>query len=173
MSADREDIGDPYRRLSERGLQLPAAPSARGLYQPAVLDADRLVLGAHGPVALDGSGGFSHTGRVGWEIDLETAVEAARIVAVNMLATAHSALGDLRRVERVLEVTGYVNATREFMDHAVVVDGASRLLVDVFGRAGEHARTAVGVASLPFAVPVVISMTARVRLATFGLTGTS
>jgi enamine deaminase RidA (YjgF/YER057c/UK114 family) len=89
------------------------------------------------------------TGKLGGELTVEQGYDAARIAALSMLATLRHELGDLARVRRVISLTGTVNATPEFTQHTQVIDGASDLLVEVFGDAGKHARLAVGVSSLP------------------------
>jgi enamine deaminase RidA (YjgF/YER057c/UK114 family) len=90
-----------------------------------------------------------YTGKVGSDVDVDGAREAARSAALNMVATIRDALGTLDRVERVLNVNGVVNATPDFVEHTRVIDAASNVFVAVFGEAGRHARLAVGVGSLP------------------------
>ena len=111
----------------------------------AVVDGDMLY--TSGQVPFDGT--TMITGKLGDQLTVEQGYDAARVAALNMLATIRHEVGDLARVRRVIHLTGTVNATPEFTQHTQVIDGASDLLVEVFGDAGKHARLAVGVSSLP------------------------
>jgi enamine deaminase RidA (YjgF/YER057c/UK114 family) len=102
-------------------------------------------------------------GRLGEDVSVEEGRAAAAVCALNALAVLEAALGSLDRVERVLTVTGYVASTPEFHDQPTVVDGASRVLADVFGEAGRHTRSAIGVAALPRRGAVEIEVTVSVR----------
>lgn len=149
------------KRLEELEIDL-----RRALHKPAgdyrnVVEVDGLLhLAGHGPL-LDGSPAYR--GRVPDEISIEDARAAARLTAINCLATISDHLGDLGRVEGFVKVFGMVNATPDFTEHPRVLDGASELLLDLFGDAGAHARSAVGMASLPFGIPVEIEMIVRIR----------
>lgn len=144
-------------RLRELGIVLPEPSSPKGSYTTARHGAGLVHCSGHGPL-VDGKPTI--TGRVPDPVDIEQARDAARLTAINLLATlAAAADGDLDRVE-VLSVTGYVNAADSFRDHAQVVDAASELLVQVLGGRGMHARTACGASSLPFGIPVEISLVA-------------
>ncbi|MFV0525018.1 MAG: RidA family protein [Acidimicrobiales bacterium] len=134
------------QRLTQSGLELPAALPAFGQYVPAVLHRDHLWLGGHFGTRPDGS---LHTGRCGQDATAAEARDAARSAAINMLATARDTLGSLDRVEQVAQLHGVVNATPDFVEHTSVIDAASDVLVEVFGESGRHTRLAVGVASLP------------------------
>ena len=103
------------------------------------------------------NGDYLYKGKVGKEISIEDGQKAARVCALNVLAQARAFLGDLDRVKRIVMVQGFVNAIPEFTDHPKVVNGASDVLVDVFGEAGKHARFAVGMGSLPFNVAVEVA----------------
>lgn len=141
-------------RLKELGLDIPtpAAPAAN--YAPFVVSG-RLVFIA-GQITL-WNGDLKHVGKLGAGLVVKDGQEAARICALNLIAQAKAACGgDLDRVARWLKITGYVNSTPEFADHAKVMNGASDLLVSVFGDKGRHARAAVGVAALPFNVAVEV-----------------
>ena len=133
-------------RLASSSIELPAPLPAFGQYVPTVLARDVLWVGGHFGTRPDGT---LHTGRCGEDLSAETARDAARSAAINMLATIRDALGSLDRVEQVVRVYGVVNATAEFVEHTSVIDAASEVLVEVFGDAGRHARLAVGVSSLP------------------------
>jgi len=143
----------PYERLNELGLALmtPAVPMAN--YVPYVLAGPFLYLSGQGPREPDG---FLHTGKVGVDVGLDEAYGHARTTGLNLLSVAHAALGDLGRVARVVKLLGMVNAVPHFADHPRVINGASDLFVAVFGEAGRHARSAVGVGSLPGNITVEI-----------------
>jgi enamine deaminase RidA (YjgF/YER057c/UK114 family) len=143
----------PYDRLRELGLVLmtPAVPIAN--YVPFVQAGSMLYLSGQGPREPDGR---LHTGKLGAGLDIDTAYGHARLTGLNLLSVAHVALGDLSRVRRVVKLLGMVNATPEFGDHPKVINGCSDLLVSVFGEAGRHARSAVGMGSLPGGISVEI-----------------
>lgn len=135
------------QRLQTSGISLPAALPAFGQYVPCVQNNGLLWLSGHFGTTLPDT--TLSTGKVGLDVDTETARGVARSAAINMLATIRETLGTLDRVARVLTVNGVVNATPEFVEHTRVIDAASDVFVEVFGDAGRHARLAVGVASLP------------------------
>ena len=116
-------------------------------------------MGGHGPI----DGGHVVRGKVGGDLSLEEGREAARRTALSILATLHQELGDLDRIERIVKVFGMVNVAPGFNQTPAVIDGCSDLLVDVFGDAGRHTRSAVGLAELPFDIAVEIELTARLR----------
>ncbi|NEK56415.1 RidA family protein [Geodermatophilus sabuli] len=141
-------------RLRELGLELPEPLAPRGNYAPAVRAGDQLYLSGLGPVRPDGS---LLTGKVGdGGLDLATGREAARLVGLQILARLRAELGDLDRVAQVLKLFGMVNCAPGFTRMPAVVDGCSDLLVDVLGEAGRGARSAVGMAALPFDIAVEI-----------------
>ena len=107
----------------------------------------------HGPLRPDGS---FIVGKVGVDIDTDEAREAARVTGLGLIATLRNHLGSLNEVGRGIKVMGMVNCTQDFVDHPSVIDGCSDLLAEVFGEAGRHARSAVGVGSLPMNIPVMI-----------------
>lgn len=143
----------PYDRLRALGLTLPPAPTPAGSYVPFIIDGDRLYLSGQGPREADG---FKHAGKVGADVDVETAYAHARLVGLNLLSVAHAALGDLARVRRVVKLLGMVNATPDFGQHPAVINGCSDLFIAVFGENGRHARSAVGMGSLPGNITVEI-----------------
>lgn len=141
-------------RLKELGLDIPtpAAPAAN--YVPFVTSGSHVFLA--GQITL-WNGELRHVGKLGDTIELKEGQEAARICALNLIAQAKAACGgDLDRVVRWIKIGGFVNCTPAFTDHAKVMNGASDLLVQVFGDRGRHARAAVGVAALPFNVAVEV-----------------
>ena len=147
-------------RLDELGIQLPPETPPVGNYVPAVRSGSFLFLAGHGPVGADGTW---VTGKVGTDLDLDDARRAARLVALNLLATLRRELGSLDAVRRVVKVLGMVNCSPGFNQMPAVIDGCSDLLVAVFGdEIGRHARSAVGMAELPFGIPVEIEMVVEV-----------
>lgn len=133
-------------RLKALGLALPPAPSPVANYVPFLQSGNLLFVSGQIAKRADGS---IIAGRAGDTVSVELAVEAAQVCALNLLAQAQAALGDLGRVAQVVRLTGFVNATPEFSDHPKVINGASDLMVAVLGDKGRHTRAAVGVASLP------------------------
>lgn len=148
------------QRLREIGLELPEAASPSFNYVP--LTVHRGVAYVSGQMPKVG-GDVRVTGKVGAEVDIETAQAEARICILQGLACLRAELGTLDRVERVLKVNGYVASAPGFNAQPKVIDAASELLVQVFGEAGRHARAAVGVAELPRNAAVEIEMTVAIR----------
>jgi enamine deaminase RidA (YjgF/YER057c/UK114 family) len=147
-------------RLQELGMELPAGLPPVANYLPAVRTGDLLFVAGHGPVALDGS--IVH-GKVGRDLTLAEGVEAARLVGLNLISTVRTELGSLDRVRRIVKVLGMVNCGPGFNQMPAVIDGCSNLMVELFGEeAGRHARSAVGMAELPFDIPVEIEMVVEV-----------
>lgn len=142
-------------RLTELGLELPAPPPAAGSYVPTV-QTGRLLYCA-GTLPLQ-AGKLSHKGKAGREHDAAAARKAARVCALNTLANIRAAVGSLDRVSRVVMVNGFVNAVEGFAESPGVINGASDLLVQVFGEAGRHARAAVAVSGLPLDATVEIQV---------------
>lgn len=140
-------------RLKERGIVLPAPPPPAGNYVGAVIAGNLAFVAGHGPRRADG--GYV-TGKVGAEVSVEEAVEAARLVGLNLLSSLQAVVGTLDRVERFVKVLGMVNAAPDFEAHPAVIDGFSNLMVEIFGKPGRCARSAVGMGSLPFGIPVEI-----------------
>lgn len=148
------------KRLTELGIDLPAAAAPAANYVPYVLDGDTLYVSGQIPVTPDGL----LTGKLGAEYSLEQGVAAARACALNLIAQARAACGgDLDRIDRVVKLTGFVNSTADFTDQPKVVNGASDLMVEIFGDAGRHARSAVSAASLPLGVAVEVEGIFRLK----------
>lgn len=142
------------QHLQQLGIQLPRPAPPAGAYVPFVLTGNLLVVAGQLPMH---DGKLVYTGRVGAEIGLADGVAAARLCALNLLAQARAACdGDLDRVRRVLRLAGFVQAVPGFGQHPQVLNGASELMVEVFGTAGRHARVAVGAASLPLGAAVEV-----------------
>jgi enamine deaminase RidA (YjgF/YER057c/UK114 family) len=144
-------------RLKELDLTLPPPPKPTANYVSAVRTGSRLYLAGHGPLGADGKPIL--VGKVGRELSLEQGYDAARQTALNCLATIRSELGSLDRVARIVKVLGMVNATPDFIKTPLVINGFSDLLIDVFGPVvGPHARSAVGMGTLPQGIPVEIEV---------------
>ena len=140
-------------RLLSAGIELPEGYAPAGMYVSAVLSGNLLHVGGHGPVRSDGT---RITGKVGTNVDLETARESARLTGLQILRSVRAELGSLDRVARVVKVFGMVNCGPGFNRTPAVIDGCSELFHQVFGDAGIHTRSAVGMAELPFDISTEI-----------------
>jgi enamine deaminase RidA (YjgF/YER057c/UK114 family) len=140
-------------RLAELGIVLPTVPEPVANYVPFTISGNLLFISGQGPRTPDQK---FMTGKVGREITLEEAYARARLVGLNILSVVHHAQNGLSTIRRVVKLTGFVNASDDFRDHPKVINGCSDLLVEVFGDAGKHARSAVGVSSLPENITVEI-----------------
>ncbi|MGE3192641.1 MAG: RidA family protein [Microbacteriaceae bacterium] len=143
------------QRLAELGLTLPAVTKPLASYVPAVVTGDLVYTAGQLPLV---DGVLPATGKVGAEVSPDDAAGYARICALNALAAAASVIGSLDRVTRVVKVVGFVASAPGFTAHAGVMNGASDLLGEVFGEAGQHARSSVGVAVLPLDAPVEVEL---------------
>lgn len=143
-------------RLAELGVTLPPAAAPSGNYVRARQVGNLLYIAGHGPKNLDGV--YPALGKLGSDVTLEQGYEAARNCAINALGSAKGYLGSLDRVRGVVKVLGFVASAPDFHDQPKVVNGASDFLVEVFGEAGRHARSAVGMAVLPGNIPVEVEM---------------
>ena len=152
---------DIVGRLSALGLELPPAPKPVASYVSVVVAGSLAFVS--GQVGLvDGS--LLHPGKVGGEVSIEQAQEAAQQCALQSLSALRAELGSFERVRRVAKVTVFVASAAGFTDQPKVANGASDLLADVLGDAGKHAREAVGVAELPLAAPVEVSLTVELQM---------
>lgn len=147
------------QRLEELGIVLPPVFPPSGNYVGCVIDGGLVYASGHGPV----NGDTVIRGKVGAGLTLDEGRAAARLTALSILATLRAELGDLDRVERIVKVFGMVNVAPGFDQTPAVIDGCSELLVAVFGAAGRHARSAVGMAELPMGIAVEIELIARLR----------
>ena len=143
------------QRLHELKLTLPSIGAPMGNYVPAKRAGNLLFLSGRGPGAI--------AGKVGETISLEQAYQHARTVGLQLIAVMKQELGDLDRVKGIVKVLGMVNAGPGFGDHPKVINGCSDLFVEVFGEAGRHARSAVGMGSLPSEIPVEIEVIVEVE----------
>jgi enamine deaminase RidA (YjgF/YER057c/UK114 family) len=146
-------------RLVELGIVLPEPFPPAGNYVSCVQSGDLLYVGGHGPIA----GTRAVMGKVGADLTLEQGREAARMTALSLLATMQAELGTLDRVEQIVKVFGMVNVGGSFNQMPAVIDGCSDVLVEVFGERGQHTRSAVGMAALPFDIAVEIELVAAIE----------
>lgn len=146
---------DPEQKLKELKVELfkPAAPIAN--YVKAVRVGNMIYLAGHGPTKADGS---NILGKVGKDLTVEQGYMAARQTGIAILSTLKAEIGDLNKVKRVVKVLGMVNCTDDFKDHPKVINGFSDFIVSVFGEKGMHARSAVGMGSLPLNIAVEVEM---------------
>ena len=148
-------------RLAELGIDVPTAPKPAANYIPWVRTGNLVYVA--GQVPMKG-GEFHWVGKVGRDFTLEQGQQAARMVGFNVLSQLKAALdGDLDRVVRAVKLNGFVNCTPDFIHQPAVINGCSELIIDIFGDAGRHARSAVGVACLPFGVAVEVDGVFEVR----------
>jgi len=148
-------MGHIAARLSELGISIPAVAKPLASYVPAMTTGNLLFTAGQLPFV---DGVLVKTGKVGAEISANEAAELARICALNALAAAHSVLGSLERITRVVKVNGFVASAPDFIGQPQVLNGASELLGEIFGEIGLHARAAVGVAVLPLDSPVEVDL---------------
>ena len=147
-------------RLKELGITLPEAAAPVANYVPYVVSGNLVFVS--GQVTLEG-GQFKFVGKVGQDLDVETGAKAARLCALNIIAQLKAACGgDLDRVQRIVKLGGFVNSTPDFTDQPKVINGASDLMVEVFGDKGRHARAAVSAGALPVGVSVEVDCVAEI-----------
>ncbi|MEP3429639.1 MAG: RidA family protein [Roseibium sp.] len=140
-------------RLSELGITLPEASAPAANYVPFVKTGNQLFVSGQIPM-VDGK--IQHVGKLGDDFSVDEGKAAAKQCAINLLAQAKAATGDLDKVARLVKIVGFVNSTGDFTDQPVVINGASDFLVEAMGDRGRHARSAVSAASLPFGVAVEV-----------------
>lgn len=154
-------MGNIDKRLAELGIAVPTPAKPVANYVGWIRTGN-LVFTAGQVTLADGK--FHYLGKVGKDVSLEDAAKAARLCAINILAQLREACGgDLDRVKRIVKLVGFVNGVPEFTDHPKVVNGASDLMVEVFGDKGKHARSAVGAGSLPLNVAVEVEAVAEIE----------
>ena len=149
----------PEAKLAELGLKLPEVSAPAGAYLPAVRSGDHVYTAGQLPM-VDGT--LARTGKVGGAVSPEDAKALAQRCALNALAAVKAEIGDLALVKRVVKVVGFVASEPDFTEQPRVINGASELLGAVFGEAGRHARSAVGVAVLPLDAPVEVELIVEV-----------
>lgn len=151
---------DPETKLKELKIELPAIGQPIANYVHVVRSGNLLFLAGKGP--SDAKGNFT-TGKVGKDLTIEQGQEAARLTAINQIAVLKAELGDLKKVKRIVKVLGMVNCETDFKDHPKVINGFSNLVVAIFGEKGRHARSAVGMCSLPLNMAVEIELIVEIE----------
>lgn len=151
---------DPEQRLKELNIQLGAMKQPIANYVKAVQTGNLLFLSGHIPDEVVGK---KTRGKVGSQLTVDEAKEAARLTGLSLLSTLKAYVGDLNKVKRIVKVFGMVNADPSFTQHPMVVNGCSDLMVEVFGEKGKHARSAVGMGSLPLDAAVEIEMIVEIK----------
>lgn len=153
---------DPYRAIEELGLKLPTPTSPKGSYVPMRLQGNIAYLS--GALPIDPEGALYAPGVVGNTVSESDAAKAAQLCALNLIARLHSDLGSLTKVKNWIKLTGFVASTATFTQQPLVINGASDFIVQVFGETGRHARSAVGVSSLPLGSSVEVEAIVEVDL---------
>ena len=151
---------DAEAKLKEKGITLNAPSTPVANYVNAVRVGNLLYLSGRGPSQSDG---VYITGKLGKELTIEQGYAAARLTAINHLSVIKSELGSLNKVKRIVKVLGMVNCTEDFKDQPKVINGYSDLMVEIFGDKGKHARSAVGMSSLPFGMAVEVEVIIEVE----------
>ena len=153
-------MGTIENRIKELGIELPDSPAPMANYVPVVRTGNLIYLSGVGPAPkADGS---EYKGKLGGTLGVEEGYDAARLTAVNLIARLKGYLGELDRVNQIVKLLSMVNAVPDFTEPPAVTNGCSDLLVEIFGDKGRHARSAVGVATLPGGMPIEIEMIAEI-----------
>ena len=147
-------------KVRELGLSIPDAAKPVAVYVPAVRSGDYVYTSGQIPLV---KGEVKYVGKLGRELNVEDGYEAAKICALNCLAAVRSVAGSLDNIERIIKVVGFVNSSETFTEQPKVVNGASELIGAIFGKAGEHARSAVGVGQLPLGVAVEVELIGKLN----------
>jgi enamine deaminase RidA (YjgF/YER057c/UK114 family) len=150
----------PEEKLKQKGIVLPEVPSPIANYVNAVRTGNLLFLAGKGPLKADGK---YVTGTLGKDLTIEQGYEAARLIALMQIAVLKKELGDLSKVKRIVKVLGLVNSTDDFADQPKVINGFSDLMVEIFGEKGKHARSAIGVNTLPMHIAVEVELVVEVE----------
>lgn len=151
---------DPEKKLKELSIILPEIKSPAASFVHAVKTGNLLFLSGKGPAGPDG---VSVKGKVGKELTIEEGIAAARLVAINQIAVLKNELGDLKKIKRIVKVLGMVNCESDFTAQSQVINGFSDLMVEVFGEKGRHARSAVGMSSLPGNIAVEVELIVEIE----------
>jgi len=147
-------------KMKEIGLILPEVPKPIAEYIPAKKIGNLVVTSGQGPIK---DGKFIHVGKVGGEINLEEGYESAKMCALNCLAAIKSIIGSLDEIDEIVKIKGYVNSTPDFYRQPEVINGASELVVKIFGEKGKHTRSALGTSVLPGNIPVELEMIVKLK----------
>ncbi|SMG46229.1 RidA family protein [Paraburkholderia susongensis] len=148
-----------YDKLKQLGIELPSAGAPAAAYVMSAQSGNTVYLSGH----IAKKDGKVWTGKLGATLNTEEGKAAARSIAIDLLATLHTHVGDLNRVTRIVKLMSLVNSTLEFTEQHLVTNGASELIADVFGERGKHARSAFGVAQIPLGACVEIEMIAEIE----------
>jgi enamine deaminase RidA (YjgF/YER057c/UK114 family) len=154
----------PEEKISSLNLSIPKGKSASlGSYIPITKVENLIFISGQIPVNMDSSNNeLKYKGKVGRQISIEEAQEAGKICCLNALSHLKNLIGDLDKVKKIVKITGYVNSDEDFMEHPKVINGASDLLLNIFGEKGKHTRVAIGVNSLPLGSPIEIDFIIQV-----------
>jgi enamine deaminase RidA (YjgF/YER057c/UK114 family) len=150
----------PEQKLNKLGIQLPKIPESLGSYVDMVRVGNLVFLSGKGPLQTDGK---YITGKIGGNLTTEEGYQAAKLTAINQLAILKQAIGSLDKIKRIVKVNGYVNTADSFTEQSKVMNGFSDLLIEVFGEQGRHARTSVGVFTLPQNMAVEAEMIVEMK----------
>jgi len=160
MTAHGSGPASAEARVRELGIQIPTLPPPVAIYVPAVRTGDLVFASGQTPTV---DGVLQVQGKLGGEVSIEQGQQAARLAALNCVAEVRGLLGSLDRVARIVRLTGFVASATGFAQQPAVVNGASQLIEEIFGEAGRHARSAIGVAELPGGAPVEIELIVAAR----------
>jgi len=150
----------PEQKIKQLGIELPQIPESLGSYQDMVKVGDLVFLSGKGPFKADGK---YITGKVGQDLTANEGYQAARLSAINQLAILKQTFGSLNKIKRIIKVNGYVHTADSFTEQSKVMNGFSDLLIEVFGEQGRHARTSVGVFTLPQNMAVEVEMIVEMK----------
>jgi len=150
----------PEQKIKQLGIQLPQIPESLGSYLDMVRVGNLVFLSGRGPLKADGK---YITGKVGEDLTANEGYQAARLTAINQLAILKQAFGTLDKIKRIIKVNGYVHTADSFTEQSKVMNGFSDLLIEVFGEQGKHARTSVGVFTLPQNMAIEVEMIVEVK----------
>jgi len=148
------------QKLKELGLILPEAPKPVAEYIPAKKIGNLVFTSGQGPIK---DGQFIYVGKIGGEVSLKEGYESAKICAINCLAAIKSVIGSLDKIDEIINIKGYVNSASDFYRQPEVVNGASELIVRIFGEKGKHTRSALGTSVLPGNIPVELEMIVSIK----------
>jgi enamine deaminase RidA (YjgF/YER057c/UK114 family) len=148
----------PEEKISSLNLSIPKGKSTSlGSYIPITKVDNLIFISGQIPIDIDSSSNeLKYKGKVGRQISIEKAQEAGKICCLNALSHLKNLIGDLDKIKKIVKITGYVNSDEDFMEHPKVINGASDLLINIFGEKGKHTRVAVGVNSLPLGSPIEV-----------------
>jgi enamine deaminase RidA (YjgF/YER057c/UK114 family) len=147
------------KKMRGLGLEIPEVPKPVASYVPAVRSGNYVYTSGQVPFV---KGELMHRGKLGGDLTIEQGYECARVTALNCLAAVKSVIDDLDRVKQIVRVTGFINSAPGFTDQPKVLNGASDLLVEIFGERGKHSRLALGTSELPLGAPLEIDMVVEI-----------